>query len=191
MATIISRDTLEVSLSRLDARVKDADSAETQDTTVGPFGIIDFRPSGTLAPAAVPSDQYQVGPKKPNAIFEDDFNASPLTEGLLSNPNDFLDWTDLLALDHENDVFLSETAFPSELLNADSQITDNGLALRAGGVQGVQIPDPGPVDRMSPSPPGSIGLTSPTIQKLLRYFRDQVIPKFSAIPDSDKSPWKS
>lgn len=188
MTTTMSSDTLDASLSRLDARAKGADSAETQDNTVGPFGVIDFRTSGVLAPAAVPPEQVE--PEKANPIFEDDFNASPLTEGLLSNPNDFLDWADLLALDYENDVFFSDTAFPSELLSSNPQITGNGLTLRVGGVTDLQVPDSGPVDLMTPSPPGSIDLASPTIQKLLRYFRDQVIPRFSAIPDGHKSPWK-
>lgn len=188
MTATMSSDNLDASLSRLDARAKDADSAHSQDATVGPFGIIDFRASGVLPPPAATSEQ--VDSERPNPILEDGFDESPITEGLLSNPNDFLDWADLLALDYENDVFFSDSTFPNELLNLNSQITDSGGPFRPGDVSDLHIPDTGPVDQTTPSPPGSIDLTSPIIQKLLRYFRDQVIPRFSAVPDDYKSPWK-
>jgi arginine metabolism regulation protein II len=185
----MSSDSLDASLSRLDARVKDADSAQTQDTTVGPFGIIDFRAPGVLPPPTATSEQ--VDSERPNPIFEDGFDdPSPITEGLLSNPNDFLDWADILALDYENDIFFSDATFPNELLNLNSQITDSGGPFRPGDVSQLHVTDAGPVDQTISSPPGSIDLTSPTIQKLLRYFRDQVVPRFSAIPEGYKSPWK-
>lgn len=190
MTAKMPSDSLDASLSRLDAQVKDVDTstAQSQDATIGPFGIIDFRASGVQPLPTATSDQ--VDSEKPNPVFEDAFDHSPITDGLLSNPNDFLDWSDLLALDYEYDVFFSDATFPNELLNLDSQITDSRIPLRSGDVSQPHLSDAGSFDQITPSPPGSIDLTSPTVQKLLRYFRNQVIPRFSVIPDGYKSPWK-
>lgn len=188
MTAKIPSDSLEASLTRLDARVKDINGGENQDTTDGPFGVIDFRVTETVHPHTATSEEVDL--ERPIPSVGEVFDDSPTTEGLLSNPNDFLDWADLLALDFENDVYFSEAPFPSESQNLNSIITNGGSSLRVGDFSHVQVPNDGLVDLTTPSPPGAIDLTSPEIQSLLRYFRDHVIPKFSAIPEGHKSPWK-
>ncbi|KAK5059679.1 hypothetical protein LTR84_009562 [Exophiala bonariae] len=188
MTARIPSDDLDASLARLDARVKDVNGADNHGNAEGPFGVIDFRASETFPPRETISEQ--VDPERPDPSFGEVLDDSPVTEGLLSNPNDFLGWADLLALDFDNDVFFSEAPFPSESQKLNSVIANAGSSRPIGDFEYLQVPNDGLVDPTTPSPPGSIDLTSPTIQNLLKYFRDQVIPKFSAIPEGHKSPWK-
>jgi arginine metabolism regulation protein II len=184
----IASDDLDASLARIDARVKDVNGADDHRNTEGPFGVIDFRASETFPPSITISEQFD--PERLDPRSEEMLDDSPVTEGLPGNPNDFLGWADLLALDFENDVFFSEAPFPSESQKLDSVFANAGSSRTVHDLENLQVPNDGLVDPTTPSPPGAIDLKSPTIQNLLRYFRDQVIPKFSAIPEGHKSPWK-
>lgn len=188
MTTRIPSDSLDASLARIDARVKGTNVAEHQDAANGIFGIIDFRSSGVAPHRTSTSEQIDSERSGPN--FAEGFDDSPGTEGLPSDPNDFLDWADLLALDFESDVFFSESLVPPESRNLNLEITNGGPSRGVGDLTDLRVPTAGLVDPTTPSPPGEVDLTSPTIQNLLRYFRDQVIPRFSTIPEGHKSPWK-
>ncbi|KAJ9604923.1 hypothetical protein H2200_010312 [Cladophialophora chaetospira] len=175
MTTKIASHDLTASLSSIDSRFKDA--SNPQNPAVGPFGVIDFRAPSYEPPTAAVSEQISAEKQMPT--FGEGSLESPSTEGILSNPNDFLDWADLLALDYDDDLsFLAVTSPELPSLPAQRDLLhEDDIQPRRGA-------------HATPSPPGLIDLESPATQELLRYFRYQVIPRFSAIPIGHKSPWK-
>lgn len=186
LSTNVSSSAVDASLSKLDASVKNANGAPSQDTVVGPFGVIDFRASGNpVPPATSPSERAE----KTASGVEDILDCSPNTEGLLSDPNEFLDWSDLLALDYDEDFSFQDANFPDELLGLESQLRDNGPLLGQLNMPNPQISDAsGSSPTTATRPP--IDLTSPTVQMLLRHFRDTVVTRMAAVPIGSKSPWE-
>lgn len=166
----IGKNSLDVTLNKIDSWSEQAVKQQANGLAVGPFSVIDLN----NATASQPPAQID------NSIA---FSDTPKSLETLNSLPDYLQWSDLFDLDFEN--YLASLPELSGLVSNSDDNSSNVVSTSLLNQTGLSV--------NLPSPPRQVFDDQDLKNEasfLLRHFSEHVIPSIGALPFNTKSPYQ-